>query len=189
MSVTHVYAKALYQAAVDGRNTNEITQVCNELDTQLSELIVLIHSSKDLEIALQAPITTSKEKARVMKSLAAKLGYGRLMTDFLVLLANKGRLVFLSAIRDQFSIVRLKAEGGVSGVLTAAETVSQADIDLLAKSFSKKLGKKVAFQVKTDASLLAGIKVTVNGVTYDGTLRSQLLRLRDQFLIGIAGGN
>ena len=35
--------------------------------------------------------------------------------------------------------------------------------------------------------ILAGMKVTVNGVTYDGTLRSQLQKLRDQVAMGVTG--
>jgi F-type H+-transporting ATPase subunit delta len=90
----------------------------------------------------------------------------------------------LPAILESYNSVRLLAEGGVPGRLVAAEPVSDQDVQGLAQAFSKKLGKKVAFQVSTDPSLLAGMKVTVNGVTYDGTLRSQLQRLRDRLVAG-----
>jgi F0F1-type ATP synthase delta subunit len=42
------------------------------------------------------------------------------------------------------------------------------------------LGRKVAFRVSTDPSLLAGVRVTVSGVTYDGTLKAQLEQLKDK---------
>ena len=63
---------------------------------------------------------------------------------------------------------------------------TQEDVEALAKAFGKKLNKRVAFHVSTDPSLLAGMKVTVNGVTYDGTLRSQLQKLRDQIKVAEA---
>jgi F0F1-type ATP synthase delta subunit len=63
--------------------------------------------------------------------------------------------------------------------------LAEADIDTLTKAFSQKLGKKVAFRVAIDPSLLAGMKVTVNGVTYDGTLRSQIHKLRDHLAAGL----
>ena len=65
--------------------------------------------------------------------------------------------------------------------------MSEADVDGLAKAFTTKLGKRVSFTVASDPDLLAGVKVTVNGVTYDGTLRAQLEKLRDQFVSTTAG--
>ncbi len=189
MSVANVYAKALFQAATEGKPAAETFVICNELDQQLSKVIQVIDGSKELQIALEAPITTSKEKAAIVKSLAQKMGLNRLMSDFVVLMANKGRLLLIRQVREAFASVRLLAEGGVPGQLETAEPIGESDVESLAKAFSRKLGKKVAFQVKTDPSLLAGIKVTVNGVTYDGTLRSQLQRLRDQFVVGMASGN
>lgn len=189
MSLPKIYAKALFEANAEGKPVSDASGLCNELDAQLGQMIQTIQASKELQIALEAPITTAKEKAAIIKGLANKLGLNRLITDFLVLLANKGRLLFLQQIRDEFASIRLVAEGGVPGRLITAEPIDQADVEYLAKAFGRKFGKKVSFQVKTDPSLLAGIKVTVNGVTYDGTLRSQLQQLRDRFLVAMPSGN
>jgi F0F1-type ATP synthase delta subunit len=67
--------------------------------------------------------------------------------------------------------------------------MNEADVKNLAKAFSEKLGKRVAFQSSTEPALLAGLKVTVNGVTYDGTLRSQIQKLRDYFVAGLPGAH
>lgn len=90
----------------------------------------------------------------------------------------------LARVRDELATTRLAAQGGIRGSLVAAEAMNPEDIQSLAKAFGKKLGKAVAFQVSTDPALLAGVKVTVNGVTYDGTLRVQLQRLRDGMVLG-----
>ncbi len=89
-------------------------------------------------------------------------------------------------MREAFHVIRLAAEGGVAGRLEVAEVISEADVSQLAKAFSEKFGKKVAFRVSQDPSLLAGIKVTVNGVTYDGTLRAQIQKLRDRVADGLS---
>jgi hypothetical protein len=49
----------------------------------------------------------------------------------------------------------------------------------LSVAFGARIGRKVSFETHEDPSLLAGVKVTVGGVTYDGTMRSQLSRLRE----------
>jgi F-type H+-transporting ATPase subunit delta len=91
-------------------------------------------------------------------------------------------------IRNAYRSVRLEAEGGVSGRLVSADPLSESDIKGLADAFQRKLGKPVAFRVSTDPSLLAGMKVIVNGVTYDGTLKSQLQQLRDLVVAGQVTG-
>ena len=123
----------------------------------------------------------------VVEKLAQAMSLSGALPSFLQLLARKNRLVILGQVRDALHRVRLDAEGGVAGQVVSAEPMDQKDIDSLAQAFSKKLGKRVAFKVSTDPSLLAGMKVTVNGVTYDGTLRSQLQKLRDQVAMGATG--
>ena len=186
MSVSTSYAKALYQAAKEHQANAD---ALNEIEKQLGLFASFLEASKDMRVALLGPMTTSKEKVALVEGIAKKLGFQPLLTQFAMLLARKGRLSLISEMHDAFSSIRVTEEGGVIGKLVTAEPLGEADINSLAKAFGQKLGKKVAFQVATDSSLLAGIKVTVNGVTYDGTLRSQIQKLREQFVAGFTGAN
>ena len=184
MSVAKAYAKALFETLNEQRAQ---TSAVDLLEQQMDSFIATLNSTKDAKIALYSPVTTSREKAAVVEKFAQSMGLSGLLPNFLQLLARKNRLMILDEVRDAFHQVRLDAEGGVAGQVVSAEPMDQKDIEGLAQSFSKKLGKRVAFKVSTDASLLAGMKVTVNGVTYDGTLRSQLQKLRDQVAMGATG--
>jgi F-type H+-transporting ATPase subunit delta len=180
MSVAKAYAKALFEAAAEGKSQSDMAKACDEIETQLTQFIALMNSSKEAKVALTSPVTTSKDKAGLVEAITAKGGVSPMVSRFLSLLASKGRLEFLPEVRDVFSDVRLAAEGGVSGKLVSAEPMTDADVASLAAAFGRKLGRKVLFRVSTDPSLLAGVRVTVNGVTYDGTLKSQLDQLRDK---------
>jgi F-type H+-transporting ATPase subunit delta len=184
MSVAKAYAKALFETLNDQKIQ---ASAVDTLESQLQEFITTVEGAKDAKIALYSPVTTSREKVVLVQKLSQAMNLSGLLPNFLQLLARKSRLVMLNEVRDAFHQVRLDAEGGVAGYVVSAEPMDQKDIESLAQSFSKKLGKRVAFKVSTDASLLAGMKVTVNGVTYDGTLRSQLQKLRDQVATGAAG--
>lgn len=187
MSVANTYAKALYEAAYEKANGGDKTAFLDQVEKQFDELLATVGQSRELETALYAPIANAHEKAGLVRELGKKMGMNELFVNFLTILANKGRLPLLKQIRAALSSVRLRAEGGVAGRLVAAETMADADVQGLAQAFSRKLGRKVAFQVSVDPSLLAGMKVTVNGVTYDGTLRAQLERLRDRIVLGAPG--
>jgi F-type H+-transporting ATPase subunit delta len=179
MSVANSYAKALFETA------REIKQPVEQIEDLLGQFTSAIEQSREAKMALYGPVTTYKEKVAVVEALCQKMGITELTARFLALLARKERLGILNEVRHALSEVRLAAEGGLSGTVVSAEQMNASDVEDLAQAFSKKLGKKVAFSVSSDASLLAGMKVTVNGVTYDGTLRSQLQRLRDQVAAGV----
>lgn len=180
MSIARSYASALYEAAKEkGLGAADV----DSIDAQLGEFVRVLNSSKEARIGLMSPATSSKEKTQVVTELAAKMRAHALTAQFLALLARKERLALARDIHEAFARVRLEAEGGVMGQVVSADPMEQADLDGLAKAFGQKLGKRVSFQTETDPNLLAGMKVTVNGVTYDGTLRSQLQRLKDRLVL------
>ena len=184
MSVANAYAKALYEAATDAKSTS---QDIDRIESELQAVSGLLRSSREISAALTSPITTTSEKVGVLEALSKRLGTSVLVSQFFLLLARKGRFQVLPKISEAFRVVRLVAEGGIAATLVSADPMNKEDIEALSKTFSAKYGKRVAFQVSTDPSLLAGMKVTVNGVTYDGTLHSQLQQLRDRVTLGFTG--
>lgn len=175
-AIAKIYGRVLFDVV-----QKEDKSTWNDCRARLGDLVSLVESSKMLSVALQTPATSSKEKAALVEVLVKKLNAPAILRRFLLLLVRKGRLVLLSEITQALDSVRLEAGGGVMGVLTSAEALSASDTESLAKAFAKKLGKSVEFVSLVNPELLAGLKVTVQGVTYDGTLRAQLERLRDQF--------
>ena len=182
MSVANAYAKALLLAAKD---FNE-SQNFNEFDSQMASFSAALDGSKDATVALHGPLVSAREKVGIVREICKRGQFTPLMTEFLVLLARKGRLDVLKQIRSAFIAARTEQEGGITGQLIAADAMLDADIVNLAAAFTKKLGKKVSFRVSIDSALLAGVRVTVNGVTYDGSLRSQLQRLKNQISKGFS---
>lgn len=181
MSVAKSYARALLEAAVAQKASSADL---DRIEGQLNEFSQMLRTSKEARVALAGPATSARDKVGLVKEFAKRGGYTLLVGNFLQLMARKERLGIFSAVADAFGAVRLESEGGLQGTLVSADPVSAADVAGLAQSFSQKLGKRVAFKTATDPNLLAGIKVTVNGVTYDGTLRSQLQRLRERLVYG-----
>jgi F-type H+-transporting ATPase subunit delta len=183
MSVAKAYARALYETATDQKLSPEFF---DHVEVQMDHFLSFLEKWKDGKVLLFSSMTSTREKIGMIQEFSKKLDFSPLLTQFMILLIQKKRLSLFKEIRTHFGVVRLTLEGGVPGRLVSAEPMSESDIGVLARAFSQKLGKKVAFQVSTDPFLLAGMKVTVNGVTYDGTLRSQLQKLRDRFVNGLA---
>lgn len=182
MSVSKSYAKALFEAAQDGKATPE---ALDQMGAHLDELSRMVQGSPDLRAVLTGPAASNKEKISIVQELGRRMGVQPLLANFLTLMARKERLDIVAGVAEAYGHVRLESSGGVSGKIVSADPMEAADLEALAQAFAAKLGKKVAFKTSTDPELLAGMKVTVNGVTYDGTLRSQLQRLRDRLVLNI----
>ncbi len=175
------YARALLETAQEQKSSDAELQ---KMESGLEAFAQALASSKDLRIALTGPAASLKEKAEVTRAIGKKLGIDGLLEKFLVLMAMKDRLGEMADVAQALTLARIESEGGVLGTVDSADPMDKADLDSVARSFTQKLGKKVTFRTSVNPELLAGIKVTVSGVTYDGTLRSQLDRLRDRLVSG-----
>jgi ATP synthase F1 delta subunit len=184
MSLAYTYAKAFYESAQEVQLAGDTLAT---IELQMKCFTEFLETSKAARDLFCGPVATLKEKVELVEEVSKGMGMHPLFKQFLILLIRKRRLQILKEIHEALSSVRVTQEGGVEGYLVCAETIADADTGALSKAFSQKLGKKVAFRVSYDPSLLAGMKVTVNGVTYDGSLRSQISKLRDQFIASTPG--
>jgi F-type H+-transporting ATPase subunit delta len=176
MSVARTYASALL--GVLPRDAAALDQA----EGQLSAFAALLAERADVRAVLSGPLTSTQEKAALVSALASRLGCSQLVTRFLEVCAQKGRLAWASEILAAFRAVRVEAEGGVLGALESADPLSDADVADLSRAFTQVLGKKVFLAAKVNPGLLAGLRVTVMGTTYDGSLQSQLARLKKKMV-------
>jgi len=179
MSVAKSYASALFLAAqAEKLEAPTIAKMEADLKGFASELV----KNRELRAALVGPATTTSEKHAIVKAFEDKLAWHPSLRNFLNLAMRKGRFDSLPEIAQAFAQVRVESSGGVLGLLESADPLSDSDVQQLSEAFTKKLGKRVEFQCQSQPGLLAGVRVTVAGTTYDGTLKAQLNRLRDKFL-------
>jgi F-type H+-transporting ATPase subunit delta len=184
MSVSRSYARALLDAATE---TGLKSADLDRIESELAAFSLAMGSSRELNEALTSPVVSKAEKVGIAEAVAAKMGFSPLTARFFSMVARKGRSPVVDEIAEAFTAVRLEGEGATLGAVVSADPLQKEDLEELATAFTRKLGKKVVFKASVDAALLAGLKVTVSGVTYDGSLRSQLHLLRDRLVYGKPG--
>ncbi len=179
MSVASNYAKALTAIQVSSAGENGARNVAvAQLVSDLDVLAVAVASSRKLQMALGTPVTTFVEKKSVIHALCKQAKSSPLIERFMVLLCRRGRLRNLPEILAAVKKLQIESEGGIVGDVLSADPLTADDLSQLEKIFSKKVGKKVSLNVREDLALLAGLKVSVAGRTYDSSLQGQLERLR-----------
>ncbi|OFZ79840.1 MAG: ATP synthase F1 subunit delta [Bdellovibrionales bacterium RIFOXYD1_FULL_53_11] len=179
MSLDLTYAKALYGVACD---LSSPMDRLDRLEKELVEAAQMLADSKQLHVALVGPATSSKEKVALAEEVAKKAGFDELMRRFMIIVARKGRMSHMEDISHAFHELRLVAEGGIVGQIYATERPDTELVNKIAALLGKRINKRVSLRPVVEPRLLAGIKVTVGNISYDGSLRVHLQKLRDRIV-------
>lgn len=165
------YAKALFQLAKEGGELDAVR-------AQVADFAGLLEESDELRGVLLQPLHPATQRRAVLDAVADKLDTGRLLRSFLGLLVDNRRLVDFEAIRAELE--RLAAED--AGVRKAqVRTASPLDEDARARlraALSRRVGAELELEVEEDPSLIGGVVAQVGDLVFDGSLKSQLERLR-----------
>lgn len=173
-TVSHRYAEAF----VNSLGTNgRLAAGLEELD----KISRLYEESKDLQRFLGSPEISPADKERTLDKAFAS-GVGPETMGLLRLLLKKDRVDQLPGINEEAKSVSEARQGLVRGHVATAHPISAAETDRLAQAVGNALGKKVILERQVDPSLIAGVKVSVGSTLLDGSVRSQLNKVREQLM-------
>lgn len=167
-----LYARALFSLA-----TEQGTQ--DKLYSDLQEFSSFLKENQDLSDVLNGQVFLLQERESVLNTVAEKTQLNPLIARLAGLLVARNRLTLLSAIEWEYRKLLDSSQGLVRGTVTTVEALSDAERQDLEKTFSKKLGKKVVLEQQTEKEILGGLVVSVQGRTFDGSLKTTLRRLTE----------
>jgi F-type H+-transporting ATPase subunit delta len=100
----------------------------------------------------------------------------------LVMLTQSRKLELVKALREAYH-ERLRAhQNVVRAEVTSAVPLSADRTRALEDSLSTVTGKKVELSVNVDAALLGGVVAKIGSTIYDGSVKTQLERLRQELV-------
>ena len=119
-------------------------------------------------------------KHKVIEELAAKMDLAPAVRNFVYLIVNHRRTEMLREIQQAFE-TELNARLGIAEAeVTSARELNAADRGRMTTALERRTGKKIEARFREDESLLGGAVVRVGSTVYDGSVREQLTRLREQ---------
>ena len=164
------YAQALYDAAVEQEALDRIVGEANQI-------VSLAQDSEDFEGFLTNPILSPQFKSEMFQQLLSETIHP-LTLNFLLLLASKQRERFLVAILQAFlELVDLKAGRVVAQVISAVPLSDAQQADLV-QQLSDYSGAEVRLELSEDSTIKGGIIVRLGDTVFDGSVATQLQRLR-----------
>ena len=164
------YAQALYDAATE-------QDILDRIVADTNQVLQLTQESEDFDQFLTNPILSPQFKSEMFQQLLSETVHP-LTLNFLLLLALKQRERSLVAIFQMFlEIVDLKA-GRVVAQVTSAVPLTDAQKANLTQQLSDYSGAEVRLELSEDVEIQGGIIVRLGDTVFDGSITSQLQRMR-----------
>lgn len=171
------YAKALFLVAREGAQVRPVGD-------QLAGFADVAVADRRLAEFLSRPWLKGAAKRAVATAVAQRLGAGRLVTDFLGLLARRGRLDLLPAIARVYRDLEDQAQGRIRARVRSAVPLGEGERATLAARLGRVVGKEVMLEVSEDPTLLGGFVAQIGSLQVDGSLDGQLARMRERLMRG-----
>ena len=114
-----------------------------------------------------------------MAAIATKMKLSATFSNALALMADKRRLFVLPHLLAALNTMIADEKGEVTADVTAAQALSAAQSEALAKSLQQRIGKTVKLNVSVDESLIGGLVVKVGSKMIDTSIRAKLDQLQN----------
>jgi F-type H+-transporting ATPase subunit delta len=172
LAVAHrVYAEALLEAARDSDRVDEVRE-------ELGDFVAAIDASEELRSLLRNPQIEPHVKRDALEAALAEAD--PLVRNFLLLLAEKGRIGQVEEIQAELERLVALAERVLELELTTAVELSDAEAAKVVGQIEQAAGRKVEATRTVDPDLIGGIVIQAGSQRLDASVRGRLDQLRQE---------
>ena len=168
------YARALVDVVLE-QGIDRDTSV-----QQLNTIVEAVRESPELRKVWESPAIPAQQKRNLLDAILRETGAVRPIRNFMAVLIDHQRIPMLESIARQY-VHELDAQlGFAEAQVSSARALSEQEKNALEQRVGQMTGKKVRIQYGSDPELLGGVKVQIGSTIYDGSVRGQLQKLREQ---------
>ena len=169
------YAKALLAALPDDQEAEKI-------DEFLAALRKGMEDSDDFRALMLDPAVPNGVRLEVLVALAEQNGASEQLKNFLHTIVKNKRTGSIESIATVYHEEREAAAGIVPATITTAVPLTEEMKNRAQAALERATGKKVRLTSTIDPALLGGAVTRLGSTVLDGSLRSQLDKLRDKMM-------
>jgi len=167
------YAKALLDVAIAEADPQQV-------DEQLASVAALFTGHADLWRTVTNPAVPSPKKRAIVDEMLPKLGVSQVLQKTLQLLASRDRLALLQDLAEAYRSRLMDHLKVVRASVTSAVPLAGDKTQQLQKELEKLTGRTVVMTAATDPAIIGGVVTQIGSTVYDGSIRRQLDKLREQ---------
>lgn len=169
------YARALFDVAL--RESDPV-----RIGDELNEITGVIEEHPDLRRALLNAGVPQDVRVGVVRALAQSADLQPPLAKLLVLLGENNRLELLPHLRDVYRERVLAHANVVRASVRSAAPLSDDQRQALEHGLGRLTGKRVELDVAVDRDLIGGVVARIGSTVYDGSIRTQLQKMKQQLL-------
>ncbi len=173
-SVTSRYARAFADVVLD------LKLDASQVQQQLQALVEVANSSPELRRVWENPSIPAEQKRGVLDAIVGKLGVMKPVRNFIAVLIDHHRIGALGEIARQFELELDRRFGFAEAEVSSARELTPDEKRALEKQIERISGRKVRARYHTDRALLGGAVVKLGSTIYDGSVKGQLEKLRQE---------
>jgi F-type H+-transporting ATPase subunit delta len=166
--VARTYARALYEAAQEHNRVEPVLQ-------ELSDFLRSMQEVPELRTVLRDPQLDPRAKVSVLEQILGEAD--ELVRNFLVLLAERGRVDELEEIERELERIVAAEAGQLSLEVTTAVQLSDEEFRELVRQIEQASGRTVEATRRVDPDLIGGVVLQVGSMRVDASVRGRLERL------------
>ena len=161
-----VYGGSLYDLAAEEQLTDNIKQ-------QMADILQLFRENPDYIRLLSEPSIPTEERTGLIDKAFGEQAE-KYLVSFLKLLCERSILAEYAGCCEEFAR-RYNADHNITeAVVTSAAKLSDEQMETLKAKLEKMSGKKVSLIQHIDSTVLAGLRVELEGKQLDGTVQGRL---------------
>ena len=177
LAIARRYAKALL---LIGKEDGQVEAYRDELNAFAG----LMARETVLKQAITNPLYDTGARRNVLQKIIDKLGFSKMMMAYLALLFDKGRMGYIVDINNFYQKVADELKGIARASLVSATELSSDAVEKIRASLAQKTGKDIILEVEQDPDLIGGIVTKMGDLVLDGSIKTQLLNMRESLRIG-----
>ncbi len=175
-SLSRRYSKAFFQLAREaGREEAIGTEIEQFLDA---------YTGSPLQTVLSNPAFSLGNRRTVLVEVAKQLQLSPVSHHFLSILLERDRLAFLPSIVASYRRLLNAVKGRVEAKVVGASALEPTMVERLREGLRVLCGKDVVLLLETNPDLIGGLLVELDGKVYDGSVRTELEKMRQRMARG-----
>lgn len=175
-SLSRRYSKALFQLA---REIGAEEEIGHEI-----ERFYAVYSGSELQQVLTNPAFNLETRKKILLQVVGALQLSSLTVRFLSLLLDRDRLAHLPGIVSRYRRLLNESKGRIEAKAVSASELEAAAVERLRQRLGELSGKEVVLQKEIDPELLGGLLIELGGTIYDGSVRTQLDKMKQRIARG-----
>jgi len=175
-AVASRYARALVEVVLEQRLEANVAR------EQLNSFVEAVRDSPELRRVWESPAVPAEQKRAVLDAIVGQIQAFKAIRNFMAVIIDHRRVPMLNEIARQFAVELDAQLGFVEAQISSARQLSPEEKSGLEAQVERLTGKKVRAHYASDPALLGGVMVRVGSTIYDGSIRGQLEKMKQELI-------